>query len=292
MSRQGRNDEPSSLYSRAIQLESRAGRGLPRFPSFSNRKARSDAALAASTTATQLMRTSPTPTTVGVARRERACWAERSKRSQRPFGSVQRMPMPQPTSGALLPRVICWMTPLRSSKRAPRAARLSGDLQQSRECMAAGGGPGRGHFLLSESVEIEPGYVLAHSNLLYALHGHPDYDAADLLAEHRRWNEEHARHLRPNDSNHDNDPSSDRRLRIGYVSPDFRRHPVGFFVLPLFAAHDRRQFEVFCYSDVAAKDEVTDELALTAGVCDGHRRLSDERVAALVATIASISWWT
>ena len=44
--------------------------------------------------------------------------------------------------------------------------------------------------------------------------------------------------------------SPDRRLRIGFVSPDFRDHVVGHNLLPLFRDHDRRQVEIFCYSDV------------------------------------------
>ena len=45
-----------------------------------------------------------------------------------------------------------------------------------------------------------------------------------------------------------NDRSPDRRLRIGYVSPDFRVHPVGRFMLPLLESHDHSNFEIFCYS--------------------------------------------
>ncbi|HLZ10393.1 MAG TPA: hypothetical protein VKT80_17525, partial [Chloroflexota bacterium] len=49
----------------------------------------------------------------------------------------------------------------------------------------------------------------------------------------------------------------DRRLRIGYVSPDFREHPVGYLMTPVLAHHDRSAFEIFCYSDVKAPDTVT-----------------------------------
>ncbi len=40
------------------------------------------------------------------------------------------------------------------------------------------------------------------------------------------------------------DPS--RRLRIGYLSGDFRDHAVAFFIEPLLASRDRAAFEVFC----------------------------------------------
>lgn len=45
---------------------------------------------------------------------------------------------------------------------------------------------------------------------------------------------------------HDRDPQ--RRLRIAYVSPDFRWHSVAYFIQGIFAAHDRKRFELYAYS--------------------------------------------
>ncbi len=56
---------------------------------------------------------------------------------------------------------------------------------------------------------------------------------------------------------HENGPEPNRRLRVGYVSADFREHPVARFVLPLFREHHRSQVEVFAYSDVTTPDAVT-----------------------------------
>lgn len=53
------------------------------------------------------------------------------------------------------------------------------------------------------------------------------------------------------------DKSPNRRLKIGYVSPDFRSHPVGRFVLPLLENHDRFHFEVYAYSSVRLPDPFT-----------------------------------
>ena len=41
--------------------------------------------------------------------------------------------------------------------------------------------------------------------------------------------------------------ASERRLRIGYVSPDLRGHAVGFLTAELFELHDRANVEVFAY---------------------------------------------
>lgn len=53
------------------------------------------------------------------------------------------------------------------------------------------------------------------------------------------------------------------RLRIGYLSPDFRRHALRFFIRSLLRHHDRSQFEVCCYHTPAGpEDAITDELRL------------------------------
>jgi protein O-GlcNAc transferase len=100
----------------------------------------------------------------------------------------------------------------------------------------------------------------APDNLLYALHFHPAYGPAQIKEEHDRWNQQIAKPLAPARIHHSNDPSPDRRLRIGYVSPDFCSHSQANFTLPLFSHHDHSQFEIFCYSDVRASDELTGRL--------------------------------
>lgn len=128
-----------------------------------------------------------------------------------------------------------------------------------------------------QAVALNPKDPRFHSNLVYALHFHPGYDARAIHAEHLRWAQAHAAPLKSFLRPHTNDPNPDRRLRVGYVSPDFCEHPVGRFLLPLLGAHDHENVEVFCYSDVRHPDPTTDQLRAhadvwrdTAGVSDGH----------------------
>lgn len=74
-----------------------------------------------------------------------------------------------------------------------------------------------------------------------------------------------------------------RPLRIGYVSPDFRRHSVAYFVEPILAHHDRDAFTVYCYYNHRFCDEVTERIKLHT---DGWRDIAysdDEAVAAMIA---------
>ena len=81
---------------------------------------------------------------------------------------------------------------------------------------------------------------------------------------------------------HTNDRSPDRRLRIGYVSPDFRWHPVARFILPLFRERDRRQVEVFAYSDVTTPDAVTGSVREHVDRWRDVAMLPDEKLAEVV----------
>ena len=56
------------------------------------------------------------------------------------------------------------------------------------------------------------------------------------------------------------DRSPDRQLRIGYVSGDFRNHPVGYFLHGVLAARDKAAAVVFCYSSTEVEDSMTARL--------------------------------
>ncbi len=133
-----------------------------------------------------------------------------------------------------------------------------------------------------QAIARRPNFANAHSNLVLAMHYHPAYDAQAIAEEHRRWNLQHAEPLKQYLRPHSNSRDPDRRLRIGYVSPDFREHPVGRFLLPVLTHHDKNQFEVFAYSQVLVPDAMTFRLRSYA---DGWRStvgLSDAQVADLI----------
>jgi predicted O-linked N-acetylglucosamine transferase (SPINDLY family) len=132
------------------------------------------------------------------------------------------------------------------------------------------------------AAQLMPEFTDAQSNLLYTLIFCPEYDAATIYARHRAWNERHAvplaKFIRPDD----NDRSPGRRLRVGYVSANFREHAESFFTVPLLAAHDHQRFEIFCYAAVSRPDSVTARLRSHVDVWRDIERLKDEQVAELI----------
>jgi len=75
-----------------------------------------------------------------------------------------------------------------------------------------------------------------------------------------------------------------RRLRIGLVSGDFRRHSVTSFLLPLLEHVGRGRFEIVCYSTHAAEDDFTRQYERQA---THFRRVHTQNADELAATIAS-----
>lgn len=132
------------------------------------------------------------------------------------------------------------------------------------------------------AIELRPDLPYFHSNLLLTLHYHPDYSPADLAREHREWAKRHVAPLVSSHRPHTNDPRPERRLRVGYVSPDFREHAVARFVLPLFREHDRAQVEIFAYSDVLRPDAVTESIRAQVERWQDVSALTDEGLAAAV----------
>jgi predicted O-linked N-acetylglucosamine transferase (SPINDLY family) len=118
-----------------------------------------------------------------------------------------------------------------------------------------------GHYRNALAIQRAPATC---SNLLYLLNYLPETDPAPHFAEHRQWAEWFEQPLRPDWKPHANDATPDRRLRIGYVSPDFRDHPVTAFMEPILRMHHREHFETFCYSNAKAPDAVTERLRLLA----------------------------
>jgi protein O-GlcNAc transferase len=109
-------------------------------------------------------------------------------------------------------------------------------------------------------LRLKPDFPLCHSNLLLLMNYNSRHNSKSVFSEHLKFAKNIAEPLYPSNLRYPNGPSPSRRLRIGYVSPDFRRHSVNYFIEPVLASHNHDQFEVFCYSDVLIPDNVTKQL--------------------------------
>lgn len=117
-------------------------------------------------------------------------------------------------------------------------------------------------------------------SLLFIMHCDPDIDARAIGEEHRHWNATYAAQYTSSISAHLNDPTPERRLRVGY-SGDFNNSALSRFLLPLLENRNRSEFEVYCYADVQNPSIISRRVQAQANVWHITSALSDERLAQL-----------
>lgn len=132
-----------------------------------------------------------------------------------------------------------------------------------------------------QCLKKNPGDLRARSNLLMLLNYLPDTDSKEVLAEHLEWGRI-AQSRNPHMTHTEPASLSGRRLRIGYVSSDFREHSVASFIEPVLRQHDRERFEVCCYSDLPTADSTTHRIRASVDLWRDINKLSDTEAVRLV----------
>jgi protein O-GlcNAc transferase len=131
------------------------------------------------------------------------------------------------------------------------------------------------------AVAANPADLAAWDEYLFAMNLDETADAATIMAEHRRFGEMLAARVPATRSRIPR--NRDRVLRVGYVSPDFRRHSISCFVEPLLQHHDRSVIEVHCYYNHTTCDEITRRFISLADHWHPIALLDDATVARQVA---------
>lgn len=110
---------------------------------------------------------------------------------------------------------------------------------------------------LLQALDKDPGSLAAQSSLLFTLNLSAEVDSATIFREHARIGEAIVRSIGHRFASWTNRPDPERRIKVGYVSGDFRRHPTALFLRPVLEGHDRARHEVHCYSNHPSVDDVT-----------------------------------
>jgi predicted O-linked N-acetylglucosamine transferase (SPINDLY family) len=135
--------------------------------------------------------------------------------------------------------------------------------------------------LLRKTVKQTPDNNAAYSNLLLSMHYVPGITRKDIFEESKRWAQSNApAHLAK--TRHNNDPDPNRRLRIGYISPDFRQHSIAFFIEPLLDGHNREAVQVYGYGNITTPDETTKRLKEKFDTYRDIKTLTDKEVVDLI----------
>jgi protein O-GlcNAc transferase len=129
------------------------------------------------------------------------------------------------------------------------------------------------------AIELAPHVPIIKSNLLCALHYRDGITAGELAAAHDEFEKSFGEPLRSAWKPHENGRDPDRPLRLGFLSPDLHRHPVGYFLIGLVEHLDPSQASVFCYSTGGTPDDLSARLRAAATKWRDVGPLTDEAIA-------------
>jgi protein O-GlcNAc transferase len=139
-------------------------------------------------------------------------------------------------------------------------------------------------------IEKLPNDPTIGSGKLFNLHYKPGVTAEELRQAHKDWGERFGARFRKDWPIHKNDRNSKRRLRIGYLSGDFRSHVVGYWTKHIIAAHNRDNVEVFCIAN-NKEDEYSEQIKtasdhwlsiLDVSDDEAARKIQDARIDILI----------
>ena len=130
------------------------------------------------------------------------------------------------------------------------------------------------------ALELRPDSCTSHSDYLYCQQYLPGATLAQLASIHQQWDQRHAAPFRAAWRRHENSADPQRRLRLGFVSVGFRRHPAGYLFVRALESLDAKDCETICYANHGGPDDaITARLKKAAGTWRTALGLSDEALA-------------
>ena len=129
------------------------------------------------------------------------------------------------------------------------------------------------------AIKLRPESVSFFSNFLFALNYEPDQSPEKIFSSYKEFDMRFCLKHRSSRRRHINERDPEKRLRLGYVSPDFGFHSIGYFLEPLLANHDRKQFEITAYAQRIGFDANTLRYRQLIDHWVPTARLSDDELA-------------
>ena len=130
-------------------------------------------------------------------------------------------------------------------------------------------------MVFEEAAKHFPESAAVRSNLLFNSNYSNTLSAQELFLRHRHYCE----HQVPVDARvslPELNPAQGSKVRIGVLSPDFRKHSVAYFFLSLLEHIDRSRFEIYCYYSHGVNDAMTQRIESLSDVWRVVAQMPDE----------------
>jgi len=132
------------------------------------------------------------------------------------------------------------------------------------------------------ALALNPSLAYVHSNYLLCSQYSAALSEADRVEAHMAFGRQFADRSDAGVAIHTHNHEPNRRIKIGYVSPDFRDHPVASFILPVLCNHSKADFEIYCYYNHQVRDVTTSKFADSADHWRDVHALSDAELSTMI----------
>ena len=133
-------------------------------------------------------------------------------------------------------------------------------------CISAGGDASAALPIFERVLELDGSQVAMASTAIFELNYLPDFSREEIFRRHRAWAQRYEGPLISKATFDEIDCAPLRPLRIGYVSGDFCGHPVGFLLRDILHRHDKKNFEIHCFSVLMRPDDISAQIQAAADV--------------------------
>ncbi|MBF0193454.1 MAG: tetratricopeptide repeat protein [Magnetococcales bacterium] len=108
-----------------------------------------------------------------------------------------------------------------------------------------------------KALSIRPDFVNTHDSLIFCIDMISDVKIDLSHLERKKWAEIHAKPLQACWPTHSNPPDPIKKLRIGYVGADFKKHSAAHIFGPMLLSYNIDKFQVYCYAGNRVEDDLT-----------------------------------
>ena len=136
--------------------------------------------------------------------------------------------------------------------------------------------------LTQQAIALVPNDPAIFSNYLMGLQYSGTISKQDKVDAHTAFADRFEKPLQSCWGSYSNSLTVNRKLRIGYVSGDFRNHSLIFFIAPILANHDKSKFVVHCYHAYPSRDADTQRIETLADMFVDCHAMTDDELAARV----------
>jgi protein O-GlcNAc transferase len=140
----------------------------------------------------------------------------------------------------------------------------------------------RARELYQRAAQLAPDDTDVMTSYIFALNYDPEATPEEIYAAARAYGQHIQSRVGAPYTDWPNRRDPDKRLKVGFVSGDFRRHPVAYFTVGLFEQLPRDQVEVYAYHNHAASDDMT---ARIKAAVDHWRVIADQSTDAVCELI-------